>query len=115
MKAAPLLEHVNLPLRVDTTTEWLNDEAMMIGAWDSLSSKSRVLSSNPDTLSSNPDPLSSEPERLSSNPGQESSNAETIRQNYLRPLLAQKRIVMTLPNTPNSPQQAYRAAGGQEK
>ncbi len=37
-------------------------------------------------------------------------NPETIRQNYLRPLLAQKRIVMTLPDTPNSPQQAYRAA-----
>lgn len=42
-----------------------------------------------------------------------SRNAETIRQNYLRPLLAQKRIVMTLPETPNSPQQAYRAVGGQ--
>lgn len=38
-----------------------------------------------------------------------SRNPETIRQNYLRPLLAQKRIVMTLPDTPNSPQQAYRS------
>lgn len=40
-----------------------------------------------------------------------SRNPETIRQNYLRPLLAQKRIVMTLPDTPNSPQQAYRSVG----
>lgn len=39
-----------------------------------------------------------------------SRNPETIRQNYLRPLLAQKRIVMILPDTPNSPQQAYRGA-----
>lgn len=37
-------------------------------------------------------------------------NPESIRQNYLRPLLAQKRIAMTLPDTPNSPQQAYRSA-----
>ncbi|MDO5624775.1 MAG: ATP-binding protein [Pseudomonadota bacterium] len=37
-------------------------------------------------------------------------NPESIRQNYLRPLLAQQRIAMTLPNTPNSPQQAYRSA-----
>jgi len=37
-------------------------------------------------------------------------NPETIRQNYLRPLLAEKRIVMVLPDTPNSPQQAYRSA-----
>ncbi|NLY16535.1 MAG: transcriptional regulator [Gammaproteobacteria bacterium] len=43
-----------------------------------------------------------------------SRNAETIRQNYLRPLLAEKRIVMTLPDTPNSPQQAYRVAGEQD-
>ncbi|MDO8861006.1 ATP-binding protein [Haliea sp. E1-2-M8] len=42
-------------------------------------------------------------------------NPETIRQNYLRPLLAQKRIAMTLPDTPNSPQQAYRAVEGQQK
>jgi ATP-dependent DNA helicase RecG len=33
---------------------------------------------------------------------------ETIRQDYLRPLLAQKRIAMTLPDKPKSPQQAYR-------
>ena len=36
-------------------------------------------------------------------------NPESIRQNYLRPLLAQKRIGMTLPDTPRSPQQAYRS------
>ena len=36
-------------------------------------------------------------------------NPETIRQNYLRPLQAQQRIEMTLPDTPNSPQQAYRS------
>ena len=36
-------------------------------------------------------------------------NPESIRQNYLRPLLAQKRIAMTLPDTPHSPQQAYRS------
>lgn len=37
-------------------------------------------------------------------------NPESIRQNYLRPLLAQQRIAMTLPDTPHSPQQAYRSA-----
>lgn len=37
-------------------------------------------------------------------------NPESIRQNYLRPLLAQKRIAMTLPDAPRSPQQAYRSA-----
>ena len=37
-----------------------------------------------------------------------SRKPETIRQDYLRPLLAQKRIAMTLPDTPHSPQQAYR-------
>lgn len=37
-------------------------------------------------------------------------NPESIRQNYLRPLLAQQRIAMTLPETPHSPQQAYRSA-----
>ena len=37
-------------------------------------------------------------------------NPEFIRQSYLRPLLAQQRIVMTLPDTPNSPLQAYRIA-----
>ena len=36
-------------------------------------------------------------------------NPESIRQNYLRPLLAQRRIAMTLPDTPHSPQQAYRS------
>jgi len=36
-------------------------------------------------------------------------NPETIRHNYLRPLLAQQRIQMTLPGTPNSPLQAYRS------
>lgn len=34
---------------------------------------------------------------------------ETIRQDYLRPLLAQKQLVMTIPDKPNSPQQAYRS------
>lgn len=34
---------------------------------------------------------------------------ETIRQDYLRPLLAQKQIAMTIPDKPNSPQQAYRS------
>jgi ATP-dependent DNA helicase RecG len=34
---------------------------------------------------------------------------ETIRQDYLRPLLARKRIAMTLPDKPKSPQQAYRS------
>ena len=38
-----------------------------------------------------------------------SRKPETIRQDYLRPLLAQKRIVMTLPDTHRSPQQAYRS------
>ncbi len=37
-------------------------------------------------------------------------NPESIRQNYLRPLLAERRIAMTLSDTPNSPQQAYRIA-----
>lgn len=36
-------------------------------------------------------------------------NVKTIGQNYLRPLLAQRRIAMTLPETPNSPLQAYRS------
>jgi len=39
-----------------------------------------------------------------------SRKPETIRQDYLRPLLAQKRIVMTQPDKPKSPQQAYRRA-----
>ena len=34
---------------------------------------------------------------------------ETVRQDYLRPLLAQQRIAMTIPDKPKSPQQAYRA------
>lgn len=37
-------------------------------------------------------------------------NPESIRQNYLRPLLAQKRIAMAFPDTPHSPQQAYQSA-----
>lgn len=36
-------------------------------------------------------------------------NAETVRQNYLRPLMRDARIVMTNPQEPNDPQQAYRA------
>ena len=36
-------------------------------------------------------------------------NPQSIRQNYLRPLLAQRRIAMNLPDTPSSPQQAYRS------
>ncbi|WP_313311425.1 ATP-binding protein [Pulveribacter sp.] len=39
-----------------------------------------------------------------------SRKPETIRQDYLRPLLAQRRIAMTLPDTPSSPQQAYRSS-----
>ena len=38
-----------------------------------------------------------------------SRKPETIRQDYLRPLLAQKRIAMTRPDKPRSPQQAYRS------
>lgn len=41
-------------------------------------------------------------------------NAETVRQNYLRPLMREGRIVMTNPNEPNDPQQAYRAAEEQQ-
>ncbi|MDR1062698.1 MAG: putative DNA binding domain-containing protein [Azoarcus sp.] len=37
---------------------------------------------------------------------------ETIRQDYLRPLPAQKRIAMTLPDKPKSPQQAYQSVEG---
>ena len=36
-------------------------------------------------------------------------NAETVRQNYLRPLLRAGRITMTRPDKPNDPDQAYRA------
>lgn len=37
-------------------------------------------------------------------------NAETVRQNYLRPLLRAGRIAMTRPDKPNDPDQAYRAS-----
>jgi ATP-dependent DNA helicase RecG len=36
-------------------------------------------------------------------------NVETVRQNYLRPLLRAGRIRMTRPEVPNAPEQAYRA------
>lgn len=36
-------------------------------------------------------------------------NAETVRQNYLRPLLRAGRVTMTRPEVPNDPDQAYRA------
>jgi len=36
-------------------------------------------------------------------------NVETVRQNYLRPLLRAGRIAMTRPDKPNDPEQAYRA------
>jgi ATP-dependent DNA helicase RecG len=36
---------------------------------------------------------------------------ETIRQHYLRPLMRDGRLVMTNPDEPNDPQQAYRAVG----
>tara|TARA_R110001599_G_scaffold49126_9_gene140453 strand:+ start:2063 stop:3985 length:1923 start_codon:yes stop_codon:yes gene_type:complete len=36
-------------------------------------------------------------------------NVETVRQNYLRPLLRAGRIRMTRPEVPNNPEQAYRA------
>nr|WP_291933587.1 hypothetical protein [Accumulibacter sp.] len=35
-------------------------------------------------------------------------NVETVRQNYLRPLLRAGRIRMTRPEVPNDPEQAYR-------
>ena len=37
-----------------------------------------------------------------------SRNVETVRQNYLRPLLHAGRIAMTRPDKPNDPEQAYR-------
>lgn len=37
-------------------------------------------------------------------------NSEHVRQNYLRPLIREGRLVMTRPDEPHSPQQAYRAA-----
>ncbi|WP_236963773.1 ATP-binding protein [Hydrogenophaga sp. SL48] len=36
-------------------------------------------------------------------------NTEVVRQNYLRPLMRDGRLVMTRPEEPNDPQQAYRA------
>ncbi len=36
-------------------------------------------------------------------------NSETVRQNYLRPLMRAGRIAMTRPDRPNDPDQAYRA------
>ncbi len=38
-------------------------------------------------------------------------NPEVVRQNYLRPLMRDGRLVMTRPAEPNDPQQAYRAVG----
>jgi ATP-dependent DNA helicase RecG len=35
-------------------------------------------------------------------------NAETVRQNYLRPLMREGRLAMTNPEEPNDPEQAYR-------
>lgn len=40
-------------------------------------------------------------------------NPEVVRQNYLRPLMREGRLVMTNPDEPNDPQQAYRAVEGQ--
>lgn len=37
--------------------------------------------------------------------------AETVRQDYLRPLMRDRRLVMTQPDKPNDPEQAYRAVG----
>ncbi len=39
-------------------------------------------------------------------------NPEVVRQSYLRPLMREGRLVMTNPQEPNDPQQAYRAVGG---
>lgn len=36
-------------------------------------------------------------------------NPEVVRQNYLRPLMRESRLMMTNPQEPNDPQQAYRA------
>ncbi len=41
-------------------------------------------------------------------------NPEVVRQNYLRPLMRDGRLVMTNPDEPNDPQQAYRAVEGQQ-
>ena len=40
-------------------------------------------------------------------------NVETVRQNYLRPLLRSGRIAMTRPDKPNDPEQAYRTVEGE--
>ncbi len=40
-------------------------------------------------------------------------NPEVVRQNYLRPLMRDGRLVMTRPEEPNDPGQAYRAAEGE--
>lgn len=37
-------------------------------------------------------------------------NPEVVRQNYLRPLMREGRLLMTRPDEPNDPQQSYRAA-----
>ena len=39
-------------------------------------------------------------------------NPRYVRNNYLRPLMRDGRLVMTRPEEPNDPQQAYRAVGG---
>lgn len=41
-------------------------------------------------------------------------NAETVRQNYLRPLMREGKLVMTKPNEPNDPEQAYLATRGKQ-
>ncbi len=41
-------------------------------------------------------------------------NPEVVRQNYLRPLMREGRLVMTRPEEPNDPQQAYRAVEGRQ-
>jgi ATP-dependent DNA helicase RecG len=41
-------------------------------------------------------------------------NPEVVRQNYLRPLMKEGRLVMTKPEEPNDPQQAYRAVEGSD-
>jgi hypothetical protein len=40
-------------------------------------------------------------------------NPEVVRQNYLRPLMREGRLIMTRPQEPNDPQQAYRAVGSE--
>jgi ATP-dependent DNA helicase RecG len=39
---------------------------------------------------------------------------ETIRQHYLRPLMREGRLIMTRPQEPNDPQQAYRAVAAEQ-